>query len=177
MIKLQNILKEVTGRTLHVYDFDDTLVKTDTPIIVIDDEGNTRELSSHEFAVYQKLPGEEFDFSKFDAAIRASQPILKNLKQIITSLKNPSIKTTVLTARRLAFPIMKHLRDKYGVNVYVVGVGSSNPEDKADWIEKQVLKGYTNIKFIDDSQKNLDAVQRRLSKYDNINLELINALH
>ena len=173
----EDIIMEVKGRkTLHVYDFDDTLAKTDTPVIVIDKDGNRKELTSHEFATHKLQPGEKYDFSQFDAAIRSSQPILKNLKQIFDSLKNPTIKTTILTARRIAFPVMKHLRDKYGIDTYVVGVGSSDPEVKADWIENQVKKGYDTIKFIDDSQKNLDAVEKRLSNYPDLDVTLINSL-
>ena len=71
---------------------------------------------------------------------------------------------------------MKHLRDKYNINAYVVGVGSSDPEIKADWIENQVQKGYNDIKFIDDSQKNLDAVEKRLEEYSDIDVTLINSL-
>ena len=71
---------------------------------------------------------------------------------------------------------MKHLRDKYSINAYVVGVGSSDPEIKADWIERQVQKGYNDIKFIDDSQKNLDAVEKRLKDYSDIDVTLINSL-
>jgi hypothetical protein len=177
MIKLIDILNEVKGRKiLHIYDFDDTLVKTNTSVGIIDAEGNKQVLSSHEFALYKLKPGEKYDFSEFDAMIKGSQPILKNIKAISQSLNDPSVKTTVLTARRLAFPVMKHLRDKYGVNVYVVGVAGSNPELKADWIENQVQKGYKTIKFVDDSQKNLDAVERRLEKYPDIDLTLINPL-
>lgn len=177
MIKLIDILNEVKGRkTIHIYDFDDTLVKTNTSVGIIDAEGNKRVLSSHEFATYKLKPGEKYDFSEFDAMIRGSQPILKNIKAIAQSLSNPSVKTTVLTARRLAFPVMKHLRDKYGVDAYVVGVAGANPDLKADWIENQVQKGYKNIKFVDDSQKNLDTVEKRLEKYPDVDLTLINPL-
>ena len=186
MIKLLDILYEIYSidkvtelkrkKTLHVYDFDDTLVKTDIPVIVIDKEGNKKEINSHEFATHQLQPGEKYDFSKFNAIIKQSTPINKNIEQIKKSLENPSIKTTILTARKIAFPIMKHLRDKYSINAYVVGVGSSDPEIKADWIERQVQKGYNDIKFIDDSQKNLDAVEKRLKDYSDIDVTLINSL-
>jgi hypothetical protein len=186
MIKLLDILYEIYSiskitelkrkKTLHVYDFDDTLVKTPTPVIVIDKDGNKKEITSHEFATHQLQPGEKYDFSKFSAIIKQSTPINKNIEQIKKSLENPSIKTTILTARKIAFPIMKHLRDKYSINAYVVGVGSSDPEIKADWIERQVQKGYNDIKFIDDSQKNLDAVEKRLKDYSDIDVTLINSL-
>lgn len=174
MIKLTSLLKEFQGKTLHVYDFDDTIVQTQTPVVVVDLQGNRKDLTSHEYATYLPKPGEELDFTEFDKMIKSSSPIQTNIDQLKASLNNPNIKTTILTARRVAFPIMKHLRDKYNMNVYVVGVGSSNPELKADYIEREVKRGYTTIKFMDDSEKNLAAVAARLRRYD-VNLELIDA--
>jgi len=176
MIKLKSLLKEFQGKTLHVYDFDDTLVKTQTSVGLINKDGERSELSSHEFATHKLKSGEKYDFSDFDKLIKKSKPIAANIAQIKRSLSNPVIKTTILTARRLAFPIAKHLKDSYGLNVYVVGVGSADPEVKADWIEEQVVKRkYVNIKFVDDSIKNLNAVAARLEKYPEVNLELIDA--
>lgn len=175
MISLSEILNEFVGKTLHIYDFDDTLVDTNTSVSVIDTKGNVKKLSSGEFATYTLGPGERYDFTEFDKTIKHSKPIVNNIAQIRKSLSNPAIKTTILTARRVGYPIMKHLRDKYRLNTYVVAVNGANPELKADWIEKQVKSGYKNIKFVDDSEKNLSAVAARLRKYD-INLQLINAL-
>lgn len=174
MIKLKNILLEFQGKTLHVYDFDDTIVQTQTPVVVIEPNGSRRELNSHEYATYLPKPGERFDFTEFDKLIKTSTPLLPNIDQLKASLSNPNIKTTILTARRIAFPIMKHLRDRYNMNVYVVGVGSSDPELKADYIENEVKKGYMTVKFMDDSEKNLSAVAARLRRY-NVDLELIDA--
>jgi hypothetical protein len=151
------------------------LVDTNTSINVIDSEGNLKKLSSGEFATYTLKPGEKYDFTEFDKIIKDSKPILRNLLQIKKSASNPNIKTTILTARRVAYPIMRHLKEKYKLDVYVVGVGGANPELKADWIENQVKKGYKNIKFMDDSEKNLLAVKNRLSKYKGLNLDLIDA--
>jgi hypothetical protein len=168
-------LNELQGRTLHVYDFDDTLVKTKADVIVNRPDGSSYTLDSHTFATHKLAPGESYNFSNFDKIIKGSEPLIQNIKQIQKSLANPNIKTTILTARRVAFPIMKHLRDKYGIDTYVIAVGSSDPEVKADWIENQVKKGYTDIKFMDDSVKNLNAVGRRLAN-SNVNLTLINSL-
>jgi hypothetical protein len=175
MKKLIDLLLEIQGKTLHVYDFDDTLVDTNTSVNVIEPSGEIKKLSSGEFATYQLKSGEKYDFTDFDKMIKDSEPIMSNLLQMKKSLSNPAIKTTILTARRVAYPIMKHLKEKYKINVYVVGVGGANPELKADWIEKQVKSGYKNIKFVDDSEKNLLAVKNRLSKYKDLNLSLIDA--
>lgn len=173
MIKLAGIYAEMSSRsrTLHVYDFDDTLVKTNTTIKIIKSDGTTQELTSREYVNYMPKPGDKLDFSNFDKLINSSKPIITNIGNIRKSINTPNIKTTILTARKLAFPIMYHLRKKYKINAYVVAVGGSNPELKADWIEKQVVNsGYNNIVFTDDSEHNLDAVRRRLEKYPHVEL-------
>ncbi len=174
MIKLKDILNEISGKdTLHVYDFDDTLVKTDTKIILVKADGTREELSSHEYAVYKPQPGDKFDFTNFDKVIAGSNPIHDNIALIRQSLNKPNVKTTILTARRLAFPIMYHLRKKYGLDAYVIAVGSSNPEHKADWIEDQAVNhGYKNIRFFDDSLPNIMAVEKRMKKHPDVNIEL-----
>ena len=48
MIKLIDILNEIVGRTLHVYDFDDTLANSEVPVFVRMKNGKTVKLTSHE---------------------------------------------------------------------------------------------------------------------------------
>ena len=38
-------------------------------------------------------------------------------------------------------------------------------------IEKHIKKGYTDIAFMDDSKKNIDAVNRLKSKYPNVRIK------
>ena len=42
-------------------------------------------------------------------------------------LDNPQKKVTILTARKLAFPVRKYLKDTFSMDVYVVALGSNNP--------------------------------------------------
>ena len=91
-------------------------------------------------------------------------------------LKNPNKKVTILTARALGFPIRKFFKDTYGMNVYPVTLGSNNPKDKADWIEKHIEKGYTDIAFMDDSLKNVKAVQRLQRKYPDVRIKSVLAV-
>ena len=56
-------------------------------------------------------------------------------------------KVTILTARRLGQPVT-HFFKSMGLEVYTVPLGDANPEKKADWIEKQVSKGYDNAKEV-----------------------------
>jgi hypothetical protein len=55
--------------------------------------------------------------------------------------------------------------------VYVVALGSNNPKDKSDWIEKHIKNGYTDIAFMDDSSKNIKAVDKLKSKYPNVRIK------
>ena len=76
-------------------------------------------------------------------------------------------KVTILTARRLGQPVT-HFFKSMGLEVYTVPLGDANPEKKADWIEKQVAKGYDTIYFMDDSAKNVRAVEKRMKNYPKV---------
>lgn len=166
MIKLKDILKE--GKTLSVFDFDDTLAKTDAWIYVKKNGKEVKKLDPAEFAVYTPKEGEEFDFRDFDRMLRNPRIIKKNVDLLKKQLaKAHSRKVTILTARRMGFPI-KHFFKTLGLDVYVVPIGSADPEKKADWIESHVAKGYDKIYFMDDSSKNIRAVDKRMKKYPNV---------
>jgi hypothetical protein len=169
MIKLKSLL-EFRGKTLHVYDFDDTLAKSEAYIYVRKKDGNTITLTPEEFAVYDEQPGDKFDFSDFNRMLRNARPINRNVRMIQKSLADPNVKTTILTARAIAFPIRHFFKKTFGVEPYVVAVGSSDPMKKANWIEKHLQKGYNNVFFTDDSLKNLAAVDKLKDKYPAANI-------
>ena len=159
------------GKVLRVFDWDDTLAKSTSFIYVNHKDGKQTKLDPAEYAVYKEKPGDEFDFKDFNRKLNNPKVIKKNFKLLQRMLDNPSKKVTILTARKLAFPVRKFLKDEYGMDVYVVALGSNNPKDKADWIEKHIKKGYTSIAFMDDSKKNIDAVDRLKSKYPNVQIK------
>ena len=70
MTTLIGLLKEVAGRTLHVYDFDDTLANSEVSVYVKLKNGKQVKLNSHEFAKYKLKPGDFFDFSEFNKLIK-----------------------------------------------------------------------------------------------------------
>ena len=53
-------------KKLRIFDFDDTLVKTNSFIYVTHKDGKTSKLSPGEYAVYTPKQGDKFDFSDFD---------------------------------------------------------------------------------------------------------------
>ena len=173
MIKLKDMISRslfTESKKLRVFDFDDTLVKT-TSFIYITNGDKKQKLTPGEYAVYNEKPGDEFDFKDFNRKLNNPKVIKKNFNLLQRMLDNPQKKVTILTARKLAFPVRKYLKDTFGMDVYVVALGSNNPKDKADWIEKHIKKGYKSIAFMDDSKKNIQAVDALKSKYPNVQIK------
>jgi len=160
-----------TGKRLRVFDFDDTLAKMNATIYVKHRDGSNTELNPAQFAVYEPRPGDDFDFSEFDRIIKSANPIQKNVDALKRAMQDVGAKTTILTARRVAYPVKRYLEREHGLkNIYVVALGSSDPMDKARWIEKQIQKGYDDIEFIDDSPKNVKAVDSLQQQYPDVAL-------
>ena len=168
MIKLKDILLE--KRMLSIFDFDDTLVKSDSWVYVIKPDGSEYKLDAAEFAMHKGLKkGEEYDFRDFDRKIRSPRLIKKNVDLLRKQLKKGGRKVTILTARRLGAPINSFFRT-IGINPYVVTLGSGDPQKKADYIEREIKKGYDPIYFMDDSPKNIKAVDALKNKYPEVTI-------
>ena len=167
MIKLKDLLLE---KKLRVFDFDDTLVKSNSKVYVIN-KGKRKTLTPGEFAVYKQKSGDEFDFSDFDKVIEPKQ--IKAMFNVFKNIYNASgsRRLTILTARAAYKPVRKFLKDVGFNDVYVIALGDANPQKKADWIESQIKKGYNNILFLDDSPKNVRVVKKLKQKYPNIKMD------
>ena len=164
MIKLKLLLE----KKLRVFDFDDTLVKSNSRIHVTN-KGKRKTLTTGEYAIYKAKSGDEFDFSDFDKVI---QP--KKIKAMFRVFKNiykasGNRRLTILTARAAYKPVRQFFKD-IGYDVYVVALSSSNPKDKSDWIEKQIKDGYDDVLFFDDSRKNIKAVKKLEKQYPDIKM-------
>ena len=159
-------------KKLRIFDFDDTLIKVNSSIHVKNNEKKFV-LTPAEFAVYNPKKGDVFNFKEFDAIIKTFAPIQTNLKLLKQSAESPTTKTTILTARLLGFPVKYFLKKNFGLDIYVIALGSSDPQKKANYIEKEIKKGYNDIVFIDDSHKNVKAVEALQSQYPNVNLKVI----
>jgi len=159
------------GRILRVFDFDDTLAKSDAFIYVKHKDGSESKLDPAEYAKYNSKTTDVFDFRDFNKMLNNPKLIQKNFKLLQRMLDNPNKKVTILTARKLAYPVTKFFKDEFGMDVYVVALGSNNPKDKSDWIEQHIKKGYTDIAFMDDSSKNIRAVDKLKLKYPDVRIK------
>ena len=152
-------------KKLRVFDFDDTLVKTDSHVYVKHSNGKETKLTPGQFAVHTLRSGDTYNFRDFDSVINPTEikAITKVLRGMVSGSGDRGV--FILTARAAWKPIKDYLRDIGIKGVYVVALGSANPKDKADWIEKQIeSEGYDDVYFIDDSKKNVDAVKSMLQK-------------
>jgi len=157
-------------KVLRVFDLDDTLIKTSSKIRVRHSDGKQTILTPGEYAVYKQKPGDEFDYSDFKKKLVNPKIIKKNVDLLIRMLSSPDKKVTILTARTIGFPIKHYFKTHFGLDVYPVALGSNNPQDKADWIEDHIKRGYTDIAFMDDSTSNVRAVDALKAKYPEVNL-------
>lgn len=155
------------SKKLRIFDFDDTLVRTNSYIYVTHANGKTTKMSPGEYAVYKPRKGDEFDYSDFQ---RVQDPteirsITKILRRMIKASGDRDV--YILTARAAMKPIAKYLKEIGIRDVKIVALADSNPKKKADWIEKKVREeDFTDVYFIDDSEKNIRAVDRKLHKMD-----------
>lgn len=171
---LSNYIKEFVKsstivRRLWVFDFDDTLIKTDAKIHVTNSFGKTFDLTSSEFATYEKKHGESFDYSDFHTlinprAIRWTNKILRNVY-----MHHGPQNIAILSARGAAEPIRQFLINE-GINdVEIVALSNAEPNTKALWIEERINRdNYEAVEFFDDSYKNVNAVRNLRCKYPSV---------
>jgi hypothetical protein len=164
------------GKTLRVFDFDDTLAKSVSYIYVKHSDGTESTLDPAEYAVYEPKVGDTFDYRDFNRMLNNPKVIKKNVDLLRRMISSPEKKVTILTARKLGFPVKYWFKKNLGVDVYVVALGDANPQAKADWIEKHIKSGYTDIAFMDDSIKNVKAVAQLQDKYPNIRVKSVLAV-
>ena len=159
-------------KKLRVFDFDDTLVKTTSFIYVTHKDGKKQKLTPGQYAVYVKKQGDEFDYKDFEKVNKPEMIVgyTKLLKRFVDS--EGQRKVTILTARGAYQPVKDYLKDIGLGSIYVVALGDSNPEKKAKYIEDMIKKGYDDVFFIDDSPKNVAAVQKLERQYPDVKFRI-----
>lgn len=169
-------IDEAEAKKLRVFDFDDTLVKTNSHIYITHKDGKKSKLTPGEYAIYEPKEDDQFDFSDFE---KVKQP--QEIKGVTRLLKNivrvGGSQIVILTARAAYKPIKQYLSDIGLDKLYVVALASNDPQDKANWIEGKIKDGVTDVFFIDDSHKNVTAVKALSKKYPNVSLKVKHVQH
>jgi hypothetical protein len=168
MIKLKAIKNK-----LKIFDFDGTLMNTDSKAYVTHTNGVTDSYNADEWNKYIKQSGDKFNFDEFFTIDYLINP--REIKERIDLLKQ-FIKhgddVWILTNRTNVNPIIKYFKQK-GLNIKAYGTGTAEPIAKKVWIEQKIKEGYSDISFYDDSKHNIKIVSTLKSKYSNIKLNTI----
>ena len=151
-------------KTLVVFDFDDTLFRSDAMVGVQKIGEPKKFLSSHEFATYVPQEGDSFDYKQFSEYPPNPQPIDQSTKRLVGSVASQGLRNVIiLTARSNSAPVAQVLNDFGMPPVEIYAVGSSDPEDKADVVESLVNKrNYEQVVVYEDSGPNIAAIRRRM---------------
>ena len=149
-------------KTLHIFDFDDTLMHSDAVVGVTHKDGTTLALTSGEFASYEPKPGDDFDFSEFESYPAQGEPIpfiFSRLQQVLNSAGSGD--AIILTARSRAKPVREFLQD-HGIKsqIQIIALGSSNSSAKGNYV-KGILEGsdYEHVHVYEDNISNIKSIE------------------
>lgn len=146
-----------------VFDFDDTLAKTDCRIGVVDKYSGAwkHSLNPAEFNSYKLQANEEFDFSDFDYVIN---PEALETLELAKQVHAENHDVYILTARnnKAQNPIVEYIR-LHGINakeVYCVGGSSVSIEKAKRKVLMTIMENYDKVYFYDDHDKNVEEAKR-----------------
>ena len=164
---------------ISVFDFDDTLAKTKSKVIVnlpYYEPGSMKEaqmkLTPAEFAKRHadlESMGAGFDFSEFNKVIGGKKGPLFDLA-VKRQGKFGTGDIFILTARpQAAAPAIHAFLKGLGLDIplkNIVGLENGSPIAKADWVMRKAGEGYNDFYFADDVKSNVKAVRDVLDVID-----------
>ena len=163
---------EAPVKKIRVFDFDDTLARSNSNVLYEMPDGTEGLLSATQFAERAgelESQGATFDFAEFSEVVDGKKgPVFKAIENIVKARGAEDV--FILTARpaNAAGPI-KEFMDALGVNLpieNIVGLGDGTPQAKARWMTGKAAEGYNDFFFVDDAYKNVKAVQDALDVFD-----------
>ena len=150
--------------TLHIFDFDDTLVRSESYIHILHANGDKESLSSEEYAKYVERPGDVFDYSDFDTYppnAEIIEEVFAELRAAI-ALDGPG-SVVVLTARSNPEPVRQFLSDNKISGIEIKATGSSNPQAKARFVlDKLKNEDIDEVRVFEDNVKNIRTIQKTI---------------
>ena len=152
-------------RKARVFDFDDTLARSKSMVIVNMPDGSTRKINATEFALEAgnlEQEGAIFDFSEFSKVIDGKKGPLFDVAKFISEAEGQR-DMFVLTARPADSALaIKEFLDRLGLNIpieNIIGLADGKAKAKADWFIQKYSEGYNDFYFADDALKNVKAVK------------------
>jgi len=174
---LENWRQYLNEEKLRVFDFDDTLVKSDSRIKATHMTGTKKYLTPAEFAQEGEHPDYEYDYSEFETVIDPRE--IKKVTKILKNMVNAGTdgrEIVILTARAPESEgAIKNYLEDIGVDISKITfvlLGNADPKAKSSWIENKIINGADDILFLDDSGKNVEAVKELQDKYPEIKFDV-----
>ena len=153
------------SKKARVFDFDDTLARSKSMVLVTMPNGDTRRINATEFALEAaslEQEGAEFNFDEFSKVIDGKKgPLFEVAKKIQDARGSENI--FILTARPAeSAPAIKQFLNELGLNIplkNITGLGDGKPQAKANWFVEKYGEGFNDFYFADDALKNVKAVK------------------
>lgn len=162
---------------LRVFDFDDTIAKSDSNIHITTDPdtGDRITMTPAEYAKHDFNPDYDYDFSEFDEVINPRE--IKQITNIIRNALNAGTEgreIAILTARAAgAEGAIRDYLESIGLDTSKITfelLADSDPSAKATWVANRIEQGATDVLFFDDSGKNVDAVNALSEQYPEVKI-------
>ncbi len=163
---------EKEKRKIRIFDFDDTLAKSNSRVLVEMPDGKTFKINATQFAkraTELEGKGAEFDFTEFSKVVEGKKgPLFEVAKKIADARGTEDL--FVLTARPqdAAGPIKSFLK-ALGIDIplkNITGLADGKASAKGRWVMDKVSEGYNDFYFADDALKNVQAVKEVLDQAD-----------
>ena len=153
---------------LHIFDFDDTLVRSEAVIYLIRPDGTREALTSDEYAQYHPQGDEEFDFDEFDVYPVDAQIIDDVFGELKAAVAQDGLDSVaILTARAEDEPVRQFMADNGVPGIDVRATGTSNPMAKALYVLSRVKDGeFDAVRLFEDNPENIQAIGRAIAPLD-----------
>jgi acid phosphatase class B len=156
-IIIKEELAEVLGtKSLFVFDFDDTIARTDSKVFLVRN-GEKISMDSDEFASYHYQQGDELDFSDFN---RVEGNIIPHTLAILDDAMTKGHKVVIVTARAPgAIEGIKQFFRQNGINppdIYATAGSEGKPPVLRDLLAQEQ---YGRVIVYEDCRKNIESLK------------------
>lgn len=180
-------LKDIKSNKLVIFDLDDTIIRTDAKIKIIDRKTGViiRELSPEEFNLFRTKSTHILDFDDFNCPEILRQG--KFIFYVFDRLKeyyNSGVPVAILTARSSSEMVREFFLEN-GIDIHpdlVIAINDpmydytgSVAEMKKQAIKEFIDDGYTDLIFFDDSEDNL-RLAKETEGYKGSSIEIIKVI-
>ena len=187
LLSFKEHLFEAQGHGLTMFDIDDTLFTTNNKVHVVKDGQVIKKLNAAEFNMYEKGPGEKYDYTEFRDAARFQKqakpirPLLAKLKAMAKNIKQKAGSQIILLTARTNFDDKNTFLNtfrKFGIPIDDIRVERAGKLNARSDVAKKIIvndylkKGMFNrVRLYDDHKQNLVSFLKLRDDYPNVDFE------